>query len=657
MVPLLHTLRSHSRTLASRTWVLLPSPLPHKHPIITDVGTERVASMAVRELKKIITDAGLSHADCFEKNELRERAVEALKKEAAGALGNLSRTLRLLASTYPGQWPLPEHVTSQMFGCGGAQVMEGFLGGITQLDGTTLSNTQHKWLWFAEHFPLLLDAVIGANKSQEFDRLLEDGRLFKREPDNADFPMHERSQMLLAEILLPYPRGLHQIEELMKYGLGQAIHEGDRASMSPEQTMPHADVGGNTVMMMGSISVFTLPMMVFNIAGMLGGNPDDRLGNGLTALIWDTASKIASSPREVQRAEEVGLLPLLTTIISNGANLPPRVDLAIGQHMSRKGPWKRNYPSMYDPIEDTNVGSSTLLSEYSHRTSRRAEMALGAMVELVRHGEAGAHLIASDPRALSAIIELVKVPTTLRRRDAEACVDILVQAELLVTSRAELKYTAEAEKSIEGDDVKDTVAIVGGNGSGDNGDDADADDDGTRNGTTEQRHESLGHTMLGFSRLPTVLQGLVFDMAIPPPPLEGTPAAWCIPTGTGSVEANDLQPIRIASALVDLCGGLVDRLPYGPTRAALVDRFEQEQVCNKLLKFFEHAVVHKSECMPPNGIAKIDVLRDMLTCYGHGCMLSQFIVPRWGKLEHVYDDNRGMAAMLAAVEQELSGKK
>ena len=37
--------------------------------------------MAVRELKKTITDAGLSHADCFEKNELRERAVEALRRK------------------------------------------------------------------------------------------------------------------------------------------------------------------------------------------------------------------------------------------------------------------------------------------------------------------------------------------------------------------------------------------------------------------------------------------------------------------------------------------------------------------------------------------------------------------------------------------------
>ena len=39
----------------------------------------RVVSMSVKELKKTITDAGLSHADCFEKPELRKRAVEAMR--------------------------------------------------------------------------------------------------------------------------------------------------------------------------------------------------------------------------------------------------------------------------------------------------------------------------------------------------------------------------------------------------------------------------------------------------------------------------------------------------------------------------------------------------------------------------------------------------
>ena len=39
---------------------------------------ERVSGMSVKELKKTISDAGQSHADCFEMSELRERAAEAL---------------------------------------------------------------------------------------------------------------------------------------------------------------------------------------------------------------------------------------------------------------------------------------------------------------------------------------------------------------------------------------------------------------------------------------------------------------------------------------------------------------------------------------------------------------------------------------------------
>ena len=39
----------------------------------------RVVSMSVKELKKTIADARLSHADCFEKPELRKRAVEAMR--------------------------------------------------------------------------------------------------------------------------------------------------------------------------------------------------------------------------------------------------------------------------------------------------------------------------------------------------------------------------------------------------------------------------------------------------------------------------------------------------------------------------------------------------------------------------------------------------
>jgi hypothetical protein len=42
--------------------------------------SEAVKEMSVKELKKMIDDAGLSHADCVEKSELRERGVEALVK-------------------------------------------------------------------------------------------------------------------------------------------------------------------------------------------------------------------------------------------------------------------------------------------------------------------------------------------------------------------------------------------------------------------------------------------------------------------------------------------------------------------------------------------------------------------------------------------------
>ena len=45
--------------------------------------SERVQDLRVKELKKIIDDAGLSHADCFEKPELRRRAVEALEMGVA----------------------------------------------------------------------------------------------------------------------------------------------------------------------------------------------------------------------------------------------------------------------------------------------------------------------------------------------------------------------------------------------------------------------------------------------------------------------------------------------------------------------------------------------------------------------------------------------
>ena len=45
---------------------------------------ERVVGMSVSDLKNLITGAGLSHADCFEKPELRARAIEALAKEVSG---------------------------------------------------------------------------------------------------------------------------------------------------------------------------------------------------------------------------------------------------------------------------------------------------------------------------------------------------------------------------------------------------------------------------------------------------------------------------------------------------------------------------------------------------------------------------------------------
>ena len=48
---------------------------------------ERVAGMSVKELKNTIDDAGLSHADCFEKPELRKRAAEALAKGTGGGDG------------------------------------------------------------------------------------------------------------------------------------------------------------------------------------------------------------------------------------------------------------------------------------------------------------------------------------------------------------------------------------------------------------------------------------------------------------------------------------------------------------------------------------------------------------------------------------------
>ena len=55
----------------------------------TEAHMEKVAAMTVKELKKTIVGAGLSHADCLEKQELRARALVALSQttQAAGTGG------------------------------------------------------------------------------------------------------------------------------------------------------------------------------------------------------------------------------------------------------------------------------------------------------------------------------------------------------------------------------------------------------------------------------------------------------------------------------------------------------------------------------------------------------------------------------------------
>ena len=45
-----------------------------------------MGGMSVKELKKTITKAGLSHEDCFEKSELRVRAIAAMKRLASSPL-------------------------------------------------------------------------------------------------------------------------------------------------------------------------------------------------------------------------------------------------------------------------------------------------------------------------------------------------------------------------------------------------------------------------------------------------------------------------------------------------------------------------------------------------------------------------------------------
>ena len=48
-----------------------------------DSASNDVDAMSIKEMKALITKAGLSHADCFEKSDLRQRAREALAKTAS----------------------------------------------------------------------------------------------------------------------------------------------------------------------------------------------------------------------------------------------------------------------------------------------------------------------------------------------------------------------------------------------------------------------------------------------------------------------------------------------------------------------------------------------------------------------------------------------
>ena len=45
--------------------------------------SNEVEAMSIKEMKALIAKAGLSHADCFEKSDLRQRAREALAKTAS----------------------------------------------------------------------------------------------------------------------------------------------------------------------------------------------------------------------------------------------------------------------------------------------------------------------------------------------------------------------------------------------------------------------------------------------------------------------------------------------------------------------------------------------------------------------------------------------
>ena len=63
--------------------------------------TTAIETMSVRELKKLIVNAGLSHADCFEKPELRIRARDAINKAQAEAVNSApAAASRLQAATH-----------------------------------------------------------------------------------------------------------------------------------------------------------------------------------------------------------------------------------------------------------------------------------------------------------------------------------------------------------------------------------------------------------------------------------------------------------------------------------------------------------------------------------------------------------------------------
>lgn len=55
-------------------------PTPHVEEVQNTESDVDVYSMSVKELKRIITNAGLSHADCIEKSDLQARAQEALSR-------------------------------------------------------------------------------------------------------------------------------------------------------------------------------------------------------------------------------------------------------------------------------------------------------------------------------------------------------------------------------------------------------------------------------------------------------------------------------------------------------------------------------------------------------------------------------------------------